>query len=116
MSSSRTMALTSSEWQALIVMGVAQLHARIATMTAAPSADESTELRGHLDRLKLQVAAWGVSNVKPVAQVAQPELALQAPAQQAANGSESAKRRGGWPKGKPRKPAQSSESTEATVQ
>lgn len=100
--SPRTMSLNPYEWRQLVTAG-AQGVAAWANMlqTELPSQAEVTAMHAALDRLKLQVSAWGISGARPVLPGGS---AVAATAPQ--NGAKP-KKRGGWPKGRkrgPRKP------------
>lgn len=105
----RTMQLAPADWRQLCLLNVAQLHDYVSSIPAHNEAgtsaltDEAIAVIDiHLERQRAFLTAWRKSRVPGLAAV-QP-----APAQQTANGQHEPKpkKKGGWPKGRKRKPVQ----------
>jgi len=110
----RTMLLTPYEWRALVSTGVNNMYSFIGAMPeAVPGPAELVWFNDALDRLKMQVSAWGASG-----QPAQTDKTIQWSQQQdptnfsPSNGAGSAdiqaapKKKRGWQKGRKRGPRQ----------
>lgn len=96
-----TMRLNPAEWRDLLITNLERLRQWIAQFHEPPPPDEFQALREFNDRIRLQMAAWAISN-RPA--VSAPVPAAAPPPN--GNGHGAPKRKGGWPKGKPRKPRQ----------
>jgi len=93
------------EWRAVLLSNLNRIGG-YAQSTEAIGPIEADGLRSYLDRCKLLVTAWekATEAQAQAAQPIQPE-AIHEAATPHVNGSTAVKpRRGGWPKGKPRKP------------
>lgn len=106
----KTIALAPAHWRQLALLNVAQLHnfidgipAQTESGISALTDEQIAVIDAHLDEHRSFLRAWRLSRM--------PQMAAQqpAPAPQQANGKhepEPVRRKGGWPKGKPRKPKQ----------
>ena len=100
MTQPRTMSLNPYEWRQLVVAGAQGVAAWANVLQKdVPTAEEVAAMHTALDRLKLQVSAWGISGARPV-----PVNGSAVAAVEPAKNDAAPKRRGGWPKGKPRGP------------
>ncbi len=89
MTQPRTMSLNPYEWRQLVVAGAQGVSAWANVLQKdVPTAAEVDAMHAALDRLKLQVSAWGISGAG-----AHPYDLATRP-----------KKRGGWPLGKKRGP------------
>lgn len=101
----KTMQLAPADWRQLCILNVEQLHGFVSGIPAqtekgdAALTDEHMALiDAHVARGRAMLTAWRKSRVP---MVAAPEPAR---VEQKANGAAKPKGRGGWPKGKSRKP------------
>ena len=94
------------EWRAVLLSNLNRIGG-YAQSTEAIGPIEADGLRSYLDRCKLLVTAWEKATeaqAQAAQPIPQPEVHHEA-ATPHVNGSTAVKpRRGGWPKGKPRKP------------
>jgi hypothetical protein len=116
----RTMTLTPEEWRALIYTGANSVSSYVGLIAANTPPDPTAIMWFHeaLDRLKMQVSAWGASGQQPTGGLSQglvnEVLDVQAKADAIiANGGgvtpAEPKKKRGWQKGRkrgPRKPKQ----------
>jgi hypothetical protein len=120
----RTMMLSAQEWRALILSGLSALYSRVEykgspyDIASVPSVEQMGDLQVSLDRLKMQVSAWGASGQQPAAGAPVPEhpnmteyldQVAGAPSNGTGTVSAEPKRKRGWQKGRkrgPRKPKQ----------
>lgn len=96
----KTLALGTREWNALLAHNSGEL-AAFFQQQPIPSAETYTHIVQHLDRMKEILPGWLATAQPPVVREQQVSAPQPAPAQ--TNGA--ARRKGGWPKGKPRKRA-----------
>lgn len=101
----KTMQLAPADWRQLCILNVEQLHGFVSGIPAqtekgdAALTDEHMALiEAHIGKGRAFLTAWRKSRVP---MVAAPEASRVE--QKATNGA-AAPKRGGWPKGKPRKP------------
>ena len=93
--SEKTTALTPAEWRGLCMLNVAQMHAWIEASSPNLDAAALPSMEAHLDRIRAFLRAWSVSQPKPIEAK---------PVETKPNGvAAPVKKRGGWPRGKPRK-------------
>jgi hypothetical protein len=97
----KTLALDSAEWKALVLDNIARAHAAV-TASGNITPEGLALFSQHLDRIKGIAGAWHAS--LPKAQPAPQDEPVTAPATANGNGAAPVKRRGGWQKGRPRKP------------
>jgi hypothetical protein len=108
----KTMMLTPHEWRALVFTGSHNLMQYVNTLTteAPPSREQIEWFHDALDRLKMQVSAWGASGQPAAAAPEQPETTGNIDQVQNGGGAAAAaepKKKRGWQKGRkrgPRKP------------
>jgi len=105
----KTMQLSPAHWRQLCLLNVAQLHDYVSSIpahteggTSALTAAEMIVIDAHLAEQRAFLAAWSKSRMPAFVAPTPP---AEAKAVQA-NGAEPVKRKGGWPKGRKRKPAQ----------
>lgn len=96
----RTTSLFANEWRSLCVGSAQQLVNFFANLPHA-TADTVTALDEHVQRLRMFTQAWAATPPPFVPQHEPSELNVVPQT----NGASGPKRKGGWPKGKPRKPA-----------
>lgn len=100
----KTLTLSAREWNVLLASNASDL-AAVFSSQPNPSADLYTKIVEHMDRMKSILPGWLAA--------AQAVAATDAPAAPAqANGAAPAKRKGGWPAGKPRKPRNGAQSVQ----
>lgn len=101
---SKTTTLSAEQWKSLCLLNVTQLHNFLQAVpsnmeSGAPGMDEARmgAIGNHLEELDRFMRAWSLTKLP------QAEQTEEAPKAEAAEATEAPKR-GGWPKGKPRKP------------
>jgi len=96
----QTLSLNARQWRVLMNDHLEVLKAGVA---AAETLDEKglKEVMRLLDQVRLMASAWYQNSPAPAAEAVAPEPQAEQPVEQQANGA--APKRGGWPKGKPRK-------------
>lgn len=101
----KTLSLDVNEWGALITNNLSRLNTFVQGK-AAVTPDDVAAVHQHLDRLKIVVSAWGANSPQPEPQQVTAgvnESVQPAPVTASqANGAVATKKKGGWPKGKPR--------------
>lgn len=109
----KTMQLAPAHWRQLCLLNVAQLHDYISSLPAhvegggsALTAIEMAVIDAHLAEQRAFLTAWQKSRVPGLVVQPVPQV------QPAANGHATPKRKGGWPKGRKRKPMQQPETTQ----
>lgn len=105
--SPRTMQLLPADWRQLVLLNLEQLHGFISEIHPMTEAGVSALTDQHMAIVEAHVArgqqllgAWRKSRMPGLAAPVKPAEAKAAQT----NGAEPVKRRGGWPKGKSRKP------------
>lgn len=99
--------LSPEEWKQLCLLNVAQLQTHLQNLppvleggSSAMTAQQIDAIEAHLTRGRSFLNAWARSKpLQTAPQQAKPDVKEVA---QAANGATPPKKRGGWPKGKPR--------------
>ncbi len=92
----KTLSLSAREWNALMASNAADLHA-VFQSQPEPNADLYLKIITHMDRMKAILPGWLAAAPAPVSGEAQ--AAAPVPVEAA---TDVPKKRGGWPKGKPR--------------
>lgn len=96
-----TLSLDSAEWRAMLGHNLIRAIEFVQSSTHV-TAENVTAFHLHLDRMKALATAWHLSAPKAADSAVASDQHAQAPATAQTNGA-APKRKGGWPKGKPRK-------------
>lgn len=106
-----TAQLMPEEWKQLCLLNVGQLHAFLQSIPSATETGASNLTDEHYAMIEAQIAraatflnAWRRARIP--GSIAEPaKVEAPTPEAKAASMNGGSKRRGGWPRGKPRKPA-----------
>lgn len=96
----KTLALSSREWNALLTVNATDL-ANLFQAQPIPTPELCAQLAQRIDRMRAILPGWLAS--VPHAAPDAPKESAQPSAQVAAQANGAAPKKGGWPKGKPRK-------------
>lgn len=108
MTEQKTVKLNVNEWKAICLQGVRDLHQFLDGMIY-PSDEALSQVDQHMARWAVFMRSWKLHG-EPQEPVKEPSGNAETKAEPVANGAEK-KRRGGWPRGKPRKPKAEAQAT-----
>lgn len=97
---SKTVQLSPEEWKQLCLLNVGQLQTYLQALTT-PAPEHMAAIEAHMARWRDHMAAWCLArplSTQPAAQT----IAVEPEIKPETNGAIAPKRKGGWPKGKPR--------------
>ena len=100
-----TLSLGPREWRSLITTNLTDA-AQFVHQNDVLGPENLTLFLDHMNRIKAMISAWHLSTPAVAADKAAAEPAPKSETKAATNGAAPAKRKGGWPRGKPRKQVQ----------